>query len=148
MIRVETARCRGIKNGQEPHLKIGDWRAQLVPQWPKVQFRTKATGMFNCHGLTFASRRTQINSPAELRKILEDDQYVPVKLTDVQPGDVVLYVGANGDFNHSGIVVEYKDGMVHPLIWSKWGNGPEAVHALLDCPTAYGPNHEFYRCAL
>jgi cytochrome P450 len=79
---------------------------------------------YNCHGLTFASRRTWIWKPAEVAKILADDEYVRVELADVLPGDIVLYV-QNGDIEHSGIVMSL--GPV-PMILSKWGPAHEVVH--------------------
>src|SRR5262245_35364311 len=40
---------------------------------------------FNCHGLTFASRRTWIDKSGEVQKILDDDGYVEVPLAKVKP---------------------------------------------------------------
>lgn len=85
---------------------------------------------YNCHGLTFASRRTWIWKPSEIQKILMDDDYQSVELKDVLPGDIAVYL-QNGDPEHSGIVVEA--GYV-PLILSKWGAAHEVIHRVNDCP--------------
>jgi hypothetical protein len=96
---------------------------------------------FNCHGLTFASRRTWVGSP-EVSKILADDDYVQVPNEDpILPGDIALYV-KDRDYNHSGIVVYLKQDT--PWILSKWGECQEAVHAVLDCPY-FDCNVEYHR---
>lgn len=86
---------------------------------------------YNCHGLTFASRRTNIEDAAEIRKILEDDGYIEINLENISPGDIALYF-ISGDVEHSGIVVEIMD--LGPKILSKWGPAQEAIHNLGDCP--------------
>jgi hypothetical protein len=85
---------------------------------------------YNCHGLTFASRRTWIWAPAEITKILKDDDYTLVNLEDVLPGDVVVYF-TSGDAEHSGIVI-HND--VVPIILSKWGAAHEVIHRVNECP--------------
>jgi hypothetical protein len=63
-----------------------------------VQHRpTEPTYIYNCHGLTFASRRTAINDPVAVRKILAEDEYIRVPQGDTLPGDVVIYVSQEGD---------------------------------------------------
>jgi hypothetical protein len=90
--------------------------------------------IYNCHGLTFASRRTNIWNPAQVQVIIDEDDYREVPAADVMPGDIVIYFNAQlGDIEHSGVVVER-----HPpltlLVLSKWGMAHEAIHALGDCP--------------
>ena len=87
--------------------------------------------IYNCHGLTFASRRTLIWIPSEIAKILKDDKYVTVDRKDVLPGDVVVYY-TKGDAEHSGMVVGVVDGV--PRVLSKWGKSHEVIHRLNDCP--------------
>jgi len=99
--------------------------------YPNAQHRpTTPTRQYNCHGLTFACRRTWIWKSSEVAKILTDDEYQPIELRDVLPGDIVLYT-QNGDVEHSGIVI--KSGYV-PIILSKWGPAHEVVHRVNDCP--------------
>jgi len=84
---------------------------------------------YNCHGLTFASRRTWIQDAQEVRKILKDDDYEEVvPPATVFPGDIAIYY-KDGDVEHSGIVVGTGEYNV-PLILSKWGVCHEVVHRL------------------
>jgi hypothetical protein len=101
---------------------------------------------YNCHGLTFGARRSDITW--SVASILKQDDYVLVAKEDVMPGDVVIYYGVNdqgmkAEINHSGIVLERSDlGSIRVL--SKWGHGDEWVHFLPDCP--YNATYaEFYR---
>jgi hypothetical protein len=91
---------------------------------------TSSSRKYNCHGLTFASRRTWIAKALEVKKILEEDEYVLVNVQDVMPGDIVVY-SQNGDAEHSGIVIA--SGFV-PVILSKWGPAHEVIHKVNDCP--------------
>lgn len=94
-----------------------------------VTFRGNPTGIYNCHGLVFASRRTGIHNPQELFKILTEDGYEQVTVDKVIPGDIVLYFQSDGDIEHSGFVISYPDPLFKmPLILSKWGKYREAVH--------------------
>jgi hypothetical protein len=79
--------------------------------------------------------------------ILNDDRYAK-RLTpgQVKPGDVVLYVGPDGDIEHSAIVLEPPSqqtaGM--PRVVGKWGPFLEYAHfanlSAYDCS-----NLEYYR---
>lgn len=96
---------------------------------------TKPSFKYNCHGLTFAARRTAITESASIESILKDDEYVEVDRKFVVPGDVVMYYEF-GDFSHSGIVVKVDHIGVEPVIWilSKWNRLHEVVHKLHECP--------------
>jgi hypothetical protein len=99
--------------------------------YPDANHRpTAPSRKYNCHGLTFASRRTWIWKASEVKKLMADDEYKPVDLKDVMPGDVVVYV-QSGDVEHSGIVI--KSGHV-PTVLSKWGPAHEVLHRVNDCP--------------
>lgn len=96
------------------------------------------TAKYNCHGLTFASRRTAIEG-SFVERILNQDEYTEVQLVNVMAGDIVLY--RNGaDIEHSGIVIK---GPPNFLILSKWGAGHEAIHGVDDCP--YTGLKSYYR---
>lgn len=100
------------------------------------------TRKYNCHGLTFGSRRTWIDEATEVKKILLDDEYVEVGRGEVLPGDVVVYY-VDGDVEHSGVVVDRGD-IAGPLILSKWGFCHEVIHRIPECP--YDAGHVvFYR---
>ncbi|HTQ59585.1 MAG TPA: hypothetical protein VMI32_05150 [Candidatus Solibacter sp.] len=101
-----------------------------------------ASRKYNCHGLTFASRRTRIEEAAEIKKIIEDDEYVEINRNEALPGDVVVYY-VDGDPEHSGIVVSMEP-LAGPLVLSKWGFCQEVVHRIPECP--YDARHVvFYR---
>lgn len=150
-IRLETSKNTGIKNFQDKEIGTFErnWSRNLPKKFPKIVPRTEPTPLYNCHGLTFASRRTKIISWNELKKILADDCYEELKLSAVKPGDIVLYFSETGDATHSGVIVEYDPpNTVVPLVCSKWGNAGEFIHSLRDCPDVYGPDVKFYRCRL
>jgi len=107
---------------------------------------TDVSYSYNCHGLTFGSRRTQIIDPAEVRKILIQDGYLKIERPDILAGDIVVYVGPDGDIEHSGLVMEVDKTMMiqNPIVLSKWGVAHEVVHNLTDCPYT-SSNVEFYR---
>jgi hypothetical protein len=96
---------------------------------------TKPSLSYNCHGLTFAARRTAIIESASIQSILKDDGYIEVDRQDVVAGDIVMYYEF-GDFSHSGIVVEVDHIGTEPVIWilSKWAHAHEVIHRLYDCP--------------
>ena len=108
---------------------------------------TRPTFVYNCHGLTFGSRRTQITDPVTLRKILEEDRYQPVILREVCRGDIVIYVGDLNEIIHSGFVVavDRNDQLTSPWLLSKWGGAHEVIHRVGDCPYAAGARIEYFR---
>lgn len=152
MIRVETSKGNGVKNYQETEITDYDikWARVLAMRHDKADPRTHSSAIYNCHGLVFASRRTKIAAPSEIRLILDDDKYDEISLNEVKPGDIVIYYNnKTGDLNHSGIIVAYNSSTdVTPMICSKWGRGPEYVHALFDVPEFYGPDFKYFRCKL
>lgn len=149
-IVVQTRKGRDIDNEQfkeidatelnQLHRMVNEFRHSCT-------LRSRASPIYNCHGMTFASRRTNIYHADCLRKIIEDDGYEEVSKQDVLPGDVALYWN-EGDIDHSGIVVEIKKDLLFPVPWicSKWGRGPEFVHSFDNCPPHYNVSGiKFYR---
>lgn len=97
--------------------------------------RRDPTGRYNCHGLVFASRRTQVDNPelpVDILDLLERDQYR--RTDDPQPGDLVIYRSEAGgqEVDHSGIVLRIELDTVFVL--SKWGELEEYEHHLRACP--------------
>ena len=116
--------------------------------YPFATFRNSPSPIYNCHGMSFASRRTNIDRSIDIRKILNDDLYKKIDLKSTLPGDVVLYINQeDGDIVHSGFVVncEHSDNNISRImVVSKWGKFREVVHHLNDCPyKAF--EKEFYR---
>jgi len=150
-IRLETSKKTGIDNFQDTEISSFqlNWNLKLPIQHPNTIIRTKPSPTYNCHGLTFASRRTRIEKSSNINKILCDDSYEEiVDIKNVLPGDIVVYYSKTGDPNHSGIVVENNCKTIIPIICSKWGCAGEFIHSLRDCPPLYGPIYKFFRCRL
>jgi hypothetical protein len=150
-IRVDTRKGTPLDNHQCFEITLQDQHVDAAhrAKYANAQFRTGVSPVYNCHGLTFASRRTRIPDAESIRTILNEDDYEEVPRADIRVGDVILYVSAgDGDIEHSGIVIE----VLHPVgfnvpmprVWSKWGGAAEVVHMYNDCP--YSPaNVRFYR---
>ena len=56
-----------------------------------AKFITDESPIYNCHGLTFASRRTGIDETSEILNILGDDKFVKIDISECLPGDIVIY---------------------------------------------------------
>ena len=115
--------------------QLGEQLARFV----RAERVSEACPVYNCHGLTFGSRRTQV-TPAVL-PILADDGFDPVPEKQARAGDVVLYLSARGEVVHSGFVISCEEIEIIqgnksriPIIWSKWGKGYEMVHPVGECP--------------
>ena len=151
-LALETRRKNSIPNYMTraaPLAGAYDEQKGREKQFPHAKRRNVGPcNTYNCHGLTFGSRRTEIN--AEIDKILRDDDYREIRKEHVCPGDIVLYYsdpqvpgGVIGDIEHSGIVLEKGQfGLLRIL--SKWGLGDEWVHFLADCPYSVS-NVKFFR---
>lgn len=109
-----------------------------------VIWRTEAIPSYNCHGLTFASRRTSIQETASILLILREDGYSEVGRNEVLPGDIVLYYATGGDIEHSGIVVEVAETPRMFRVVSKWGKYKEALHWESECPYS-ATNMRYFR---
>jgi hypothetical protein len=111
-----------------------------------IERRSGPTPFYNCHGMTFASRRTGIFESDTIRQILMEDGYVEVTKENVLAGDVILYFDGTGDFEHSGIVISppRPDNLFVPLVCSKWGKYAELLHQGNNCPYNFG-NVKYYR---
>ena len=131
-----------IDNIQPWHYSAFEWN-QFGPQSTKYEKMgavriSEACPVYNCHGLTFANRRTQVEEAGEMTvaKILNDDGYQEVPEAQTKTGDVVVYYNDQGQVEHSGLVVGriVGSGLNVPEIWSKWGKGYEWRHPLRICP--------------
>jgi hypothetical protein len=128
--------------------RLSDFEKREFPNFEKynVDFRSSPCPVYNCHGLSFAARRTNIDRASDIRKIISDDRYFRVDSKDVLPGDIVLYVDTeSGDIPHSGVVVQVAKDLVSPIfVVSKWGKFKEAVHNVTNSPYL-NCVHEYYR---
>lgn len=141
-IELQNRRGEDIENVQAWQLTRLDWKASgdLRTKFAGVRFLVGPCPVYNCHGLSLASRRTQLSpDTADFYDVLMKDGFkkIPNDLADV--GDVILYYNdEDGGITHSGVVVAVEtfvgSGEKVPKIWSKWGKGPEVVHCYNMCP--------------
>ena len=146
-ITVQTRKGNDIKNVQckIPLTLLLKYERDLEKKYPSFKLRSKPSGMYNCFGLVFASRRTTVEDLSEIPKILAEDNYVEIKNhKEVLPGDIVLYK-TEDDIPHAGIVVSRPNGFGYPLICSKWGVWGEVLHYANDCPPYYPAELVYYR---
>lgn len=110
------------------------------------------TGRYNCHGLVFANRRTNVpeaGDPADYQidHLLDQDIYAPVRGI-ARLGDVVVYRRhASGHIDHTGIVsrVEHIGATAVVFVWSKWGALEECEHVSTVCSYAQTCDIEYWR---
>lgn len=126
-----------------------DQLAGTLARFTKAERVSEACPVYNCHGLTFGSRRTQVTH--SVLPILADDGFDPISEKEARAGDIVLYSNALGEIIHSGFVVARKSveiimgtQSVIPVIWSKWGKGYEMIHAVGECPYFEDGNYASY----
>ena len=97
--------------------------------------RIAAIGIYNCMGHAWASRRTAIYSEKDQKKILSDDGYTELLLTDNPfPDDLVVYEDKDSEyFLHIGRVMFIMGDEVKIL--SKWDDSSgEYLHSPEDVP--------------
>jgi len=103
---------------------------------------------YNCMGMVFASRRTNIDVERAIKLILKDDEYVQVvEIKNVQKGDIVVYYKDERP-THVGVVVNIEK-IVGNASWditilSQWGNDGEYFHNVSDVPVLYGTKIEYW----
>jgi hypothetical protein len=101
-----------------------------------IERRPTNTG-YNCAGHVWAARRSCIYELKEIRKILEDDNYRELEQKkECMAGDVVLYLGMEGDFLHvAKLYKKIEADLVKWVALSKFGvAGFEAFHRMRDIP--------------
>lgn len=145
-IVIQTRASNDIQNDQSREMSLKDW-GEVFDEQKKYSYKYPAAKrlvgpcpVYNCHGLSFACRRSNILPDANLEKIIEDDEYFPITERDKpQPGDIILYYYQDDPgIQHSGIVVGILEmtgsSLNVPLVWSKWGRGYEYLHPYNQCP--------------
>jgi hypothetical protein len=145
---LETRRSSPIENYYHSGpAQAGDRQRvrDFVTEYPDAHHRhgLNPSRGYNCHGMTFGARRTGINLPTEIEKILREDGYRPLNIVtdELFPGDIAIY-RREGEITHSGLIMWIERGNT-PWILSKWGPAyHEAVHRPLDCP--YNDAHVSY----
>lgn len=148
-LALESAAGRPIPNEQLAeisHFEGAQFPGYEARYGSRVYRRTDPTPRYNCHGMTFAARRTGIFELAAIDLILDDDGYQEVAPDGVLAGDVVLYFGEYNDVEHSGVVISppSQDNLGIPLICSKWGKYAEVIHLGNQCPYNFA-RAKYYR---
>ena len=108
-------------------------------QWRQ---RKPATGVYNCAGHVWASRRTSILKPECWRVILKEDGYQSLQHAEMPvTGDLVLYVDKEtAESIHVGMIMEMREGVSPespkiPWVLSKWNStSGEVMHHVHDVP--------------
>ncbi len=133
-----------LANAQDPDLappKAEQLIAAFRKRFPRAWQRRPPSGQYNCHGLSFANRRTGIHDQTAVEKVLEDDGYRAIRLAEVEPGDLVVYY-VGDEVTHSGVVLEVVTGAPETptlrelKIVSKWGQAGEYIHRTREGPYA------------
>lgn len=139
-----------------------DLRDETLLQFNTAIIRREPSRMFNCHGMTFANRRTRVqglgqslvdiidNTTTLLKNILSDDNYREVDLGYLEAGDIVVYRSdVNKSILHTGLVYQVDTPFGDPttsvlLVLSKWGENGEYLHGLHETPYVDAPDIEFW----
>ena len=131
-LALETSKGEAIPNHRSNEISYFESNSHkgLEQYTGETTFRSAATPTYNCHGMTFASRRTCIYKSPVIYNILSDDEYVTIKKENVLEGDVIVYFSKDGDAEHSGIVIERPKESTYGMakIISKWGKAGEMIH--------------------
>ena len=144
MLRLDTRTGQPIENEiAAPPTQQSLAREQILAikfgaNWEK---RIGPCGIYNCAGLTWASRRTAIYEDAEWDKIYQDDDYRELKGSELpMPGDLAIYSQSDVGYLHVGQVLSLEPvllpaGELIPKILSKWdGASGEYIHHPMDVP--------------
>ena len=159
-IVLQTHRGRPIENeiALEPDERLIKKYNDLSKEHRFWWERKPPSGVYNCVGHVWASRRTAVYAPdieTKILRIFEDDGYRVVDWPgeSLAPGDLATYwESARGHkgFWHVGIVSEIRQGLVGgsqpaPWILSKWDDASgEVLHYYKDCPFSPEIEAEFW----
>lgn len=147
-ISLETSKRTTIKNYQYGLLvsfEIAD--AERLENQFASKFQGDPNPLYNCHGLTFASKRTGVYEDTEVWKIIKDEYFEIKSDKEVLIGDILIYYDNDNGILHSAIVVKAENSNPADLadIWvlSKIRKHKEIVHNYNFSP--YGGEKRFYR---
>lgn len=138
-IVLQTCKGTNIKNviySELPSFRYEKNEELCRKKFPRAIIRRGASVRYNCHGLTFANRRTCIEDSDDLLTILGDDEYKKISLNETSRGDIIVYKD-NDDIDHTGIIIDIKKvkSIIVPIIMSKWGaRHAEYIHPYNHCP--------------
>jgi hypothetical protein len=106
------------------------------------------SGRYNCHGLVFGSRRTNIDHPCrpvDIADLLRRDEFA--RSDTPQCGDIAVYRSFSGRIDHTGVVsrVESLGNQEVTFVISKWGALEEVEHRAGQCPYSKDCTIEYWR---
>ncbi len=151
-LRMDTRAGRPIRNFQRLEQAPARLRAAAeihIAAHPRRALRS-ATGVYNCIGLAFGSRRAWIDISddleIEVRKILYDDQYRQLPSdAGLEAGDIVLYRRDDGSLTHAAVVIAIPIALHDQVrVISQWGADGEYVHDVADVTSILGRPSEYW----
>lgn len=100
-LALQTALGFDVPNEQEAiHDQAGfdEFAREFARKWSVAgcELREPAILRYNCHGFTFAARRTWIDDPLQIVTILQHDGYTEIPQQQVAAGDIAVYYGVTG----------------------------------------------------
>ena len=157
-IKLETRTRKWIRNEQYDEFHPEQLKAaklEMERSYRGIVTRS-LTATYNCHGLTFASRRTAVYESDDVQMILDEDGYKRLEnRNDVERGDIVVFRrNKNAPISHTGLVIDWtpdlKTSTKKVTILSQWGRNGEYIHDEETALRAFGDVCEFYseRCIL
>lgn len=140
------SRIRNERRPEQPPVRLKAAVQHWTQAYPEIRVRS-VTGVYNCMGLAFASRRTWVDTD-QLSMILDEDEYHRIRgPQEMQVGDLVVY-RRNGEAAHIAVVVKLEP-LVATASWkvtvvSQWGADGEYVHPMEDVPELLGTPVEYW----
>lgn len=121
---------------------------------PAIRLR-RATSVYNCLGMVFASRRTwveetiRLDTETILQMVLQDDGFRRLHPNEPpMPGDLVVYRQQDHAFAHIGVMVSVETNLESAeydiTVLSKWGEHGEYIHGEHDVPHRLGTQVEYF----
>ena len=142
-IELQTRMGNPIDNAQDPPFPLGARARALTldqaagQEYPGACRCRPPADHYNCHGLTFANRRTGIWRSDQIRIILADDGLEPVEASELREGDIAVYF-EGPEISHTGVVLRVIDNGPEDgrRVWilSKWGILGEYAHFVGEDP--------------
>ena len=149
ILDLTTKRGNRIPNMQRrtrPPISMATARDIVLNSHPSAEMRSLRSE-YNCVGMVFASRRTDID-PEYVEMILRDDGFRRVEEGDLQIGDVVIYRTEDQQISHVGLIAKITltlaRGHREITVLSQWGADGEYFHGIDDVNPNLGRPTEFW----
>lgn len=134
---------------EKPDVALRAGRAVWEALFPRLTFRS-ISNTYNCVGMVVASRRVWV-LPEYLERIFREDGFRRLQgLSEVEPGDIVVYQ-TDGDDEPTHVALVVRKQPVVPgeredplVVLSKWGGFGEYEHESQHVPNVYGQPTQFW----